>query len=124
MGIGAWIHTNILMVIVARVVAAVAAIAVGWTTGGAFFAMLMGIFLMMKAETDRHQAASRGSRVQGVGLGAALWQALEDLEAVPRLACDGSLDLGGNVLEQRAQALARRGLVVGDEDADHARAAR
>jgi hypothetical protein len=56
MGFGTWIHDNIFIVIAVCALAAAAAIALGWPTGGAFFGMLMGIFLMMKAEADRHRS--------------------------------------------------------------------
>lgn len=55
MGIGAWIHDHTFIII--AVCALAAAIALGWPTGGAVFGMLMGIFLMMKAETDCHRSA-------------------------------------------------------------------
>lgn len=57
MGIGAWIHDHTFIIIAVCALAAAAVIALGWPTGGAVFGMLMGIFLMMKAETDRHRSA-------------------------------------------------------------------
>jgi len=46
-------------------------------------------------------------------------QALERLEAVARLAHDRVRHFGGDVLQELPHALARRGLVVNDEDAHH-----
>ena len=64
---------------------------------------------------------ARHAYVEEQHLRAAPRQALERFHAVRRLARDDIGQLTRNVLQEFFQALAGRGLVVGDEDADHAR---
>ena len=80
-----------------------------------------GVFHPRDVPRELEPVHARHADVKQQHLRGARRQALERFDAVLRLAGHRVRHLAGDVLQELAQALARRRLVIGDEDPDHVR---